>query len=284
MKNLLLLTDFSATADNAVSYGYQLAKEIKANVLLCNVVDIPAQIPQFETLVMPLPGYDYSLSDNEKELNKISERLEHQGPHADFRPVITCIEEAGRLSDVVTNLTQRHSIDLVIMGIHVNKGIIEWALGNHVNELIDLTKIPVLVIPKNSRYKKIRKMALAANHNNKELNAVSLISKLAKKLNAELFLFRVLDDQHGKEEIMAERGLLTEIKKLTGEVKFSVRTAVNGSVEKQLRSLSKVEHIDLLMMIHQHKSLLSDLVLGSHSRKMAGITDLPLLVVPENIN
>ena len=283
MKNLLLLTDFGSVADNAVTYGYQLAKELKANVFLCNVVDIPAQIPQFETLVIPLPGYDDSLSDKEDELHRIVKKLKQQDPDADFHPNVTCIEDAGRLSDVVAKMIEERHIDLVIMGIHVNKGIIEWTLGNHVNALIDLMKIPVLVIPKECGFRKINKITLAANHNNKELSPISLISNLAKKLDAELFLFRVMDDHDGNKEIIAERGLLTEIKKVTDQVKFSVRTAVNGSVEKQLKSLCKVENIDLLMMIHQNKPLLSDLVLGSHSRKMAYTTDLPLLVVPERI-
>jgi hypothetical protein len=37
MNNILLLTDFSAAAENAVIYGYRLAGQLKASVRLCNL-------------------------------------------------------------------------------------------------------------------------------------------------------------------------------------------------------------------------------------------------------
>jgi hypothetical protein len=46
MKTLLIPTDFSANSKHAASYGYNLAKLIKANVGLCNSVIVPAEIPQ----------------------------------------------------------------------------------------------------------------------------------------------------------------------------------------------------------------------------------------------
>lgn len=282
MKNLLLLTDFSRTADNAVEYGYQLAKELKANIVLCNIINIPAEVIQYEAPVWPIEVYDEAVSENENELQIVRQKLERQDPASDFRPSIICIEEVGRLTEKVVTIISQHHIDLIVVGAHIHKGLMEWALVNHVNELISIINTPIVVVPEESKFTTIRKIALAANYKNKELSSLSIVSTLAETLNAELFLFRVADDRKAKEESIAEHSLLEEIHRLTQKVKFTIRTAVNGPVEKQLKLLCKIEKINLLVMIHGYKSFIADIVRGSHSRKMAGITDIPLLVVPEN--
>jgi nucleotide-binding universal stress UspA family protein len=46
MKTFLVATDFSANARHAAEYGYSIAKQIKANIILCNAVIVPAEMPQ----------------------------------------------------------------------------------------------------------------------------------------------------------------------------------------------------------------------------------------------
>jgi nucleotide-binding universal stress UspA family protein len=284
MKNILLLTDFSATAENAVIYGYRLAGQLKSNVLLCNVMNIPAEIPQFEVPVLPLSGYDHMVSESKNELDQTRKKLGQLENDQDFHPFVTCIEEVGRVADTVIKLVRQQQVDLVIVGIHNHKGLVEWFLGNHVSELIDIAGIPVLIVPAESAYHDISKIAIAADHRDIDLDTLPLVSTFAKKLNAELFLFRVADQHNPKLDPTAEQRLTSRIKTLTDQLKVSVRTAIQGPVEKKLKLLCEAERIDLLVMIHRNRSLIEDILLVSHSRKMAGKTNIPLLVIPEKIN
>ena len=41
MKTILVLTDFSINADYVAHYALKLAQKIKANLLLCNIYQVP---------------------------------------------------------------------------------------------------------------------------------------------------------------------------------------------------------------------------------------------------
>jgi hypothetical protein len=53
MKKFLFPIDFSDNAKHALYYGYSLAKQVKANVIICNVIIEPAQIPQAGLVTWP---------------------------------------------------------------------------------------------------------------------------------------------------------------------------------------------------------------------------------------
>ena len=73
MKTLLIPTDFSANAKHAVEYGYNLAKQIKANVMLCNAVIVPAEMPQAGFVIWPMEEYDVLMDDSADELKKLKD-------------------------------------------------------------------------------------------------------------------------------------------------------------------------------------------------------------------
>ena len=58
MKKILIATDFSANAAHAAKYGYAIASQIKADVVLCNAFIVPAEVPQAGMLVWPQLEYD----------------------------------------------------------------------------------------------------------------------------------------------------------------------------------------------------------------------------------
>ena len=71
MKTILFPTDFSENSIHAVRYGYYLARQIKADIILCNAVIIPAEAPQDGLVVWPLEESDMLLKDSTSELVKL---------------------------------------------------------------------------------------------------------------------------------------------------------------------------------------------------------------------
>ncbi len=70
MKTVLISTDFSNIATHAAEYGYNLAKQIKADVILCNAVIVPAEIPQAGVVVWPMEEYSVLMEESAGELQK----------------------------------------------------------------------------------------------------------------------------------------------------------------------------------------------------------------------
>ena len=112
MKTLLIPTDFSPNAKHAVEYGYKLAKQIKANVILCNAVIVPAEMPQAGFIAWPMEDYDVLIDESTEELKKLKADLAHDKDA--FTPLISCFNEAGTTADVVNGIIAKKNIDLVV--------------------------------------------------------------------------------------------------------------------------------------------------------------------------
>ena len=283
MSNILLLTDFTTTGQHAVKFGHHLAVQLRSNITLCNVMDIQAEIPQFEVPVLPFLDYNYMVEKSEKDLHQLKAHLDKRSASQSFQPQINCLEEVGRFTDTVFRIAVNHQAELVILGEHQRKGLSEWVLSNHVKELIEVAKIPIIIIPSGEKIKKIEKIAVALKHPEKKKKELNQIYKLVERLNAELFIFRV--EENNAEKEMAEKARInTILKELKNTIKAHLRTAPNGPVEKQLRSLSESEKIDLMVMIHQKRGFFSDMFIRSHSQNMLGQTTIPLMIVQSHPN
>ena len=58
MKKLLIATDFSHNANHAAVYGYYLAKQLRANITVCNAFIVPAEVPQAGVVVWPMDDFN----------------------------------------------------------------------------------------------------------------------------------------------------------------------------------------------------------------------------------
>jgi nucleotide-binding universal stress UspA family protein len=114
MKTILFATDFSANARHAAEYGYSLAKLIRANIILCNAIIVPAEMPQAGLVVWPMEESDMLLIDSTKELQQLKTHLENADRGQGFKPGIVCKNESGAMTDVVQSVISNDLVDLVV--------------------------------------------------------------------------------------------------------------------------------------------------------------------------
>src|ERR1700693_3336994 len=105
MKKILIATDFSANAKRAAEYGYGIASQIKADVVLCNAFNVPAEVPQAGTLVWPQFEYDELLESANSELRRLNEYLKNNPGYSSFKPTITYTSAVGSVTDQITGVT-----------------------------------------------------------------------------------------------------------------------------------------------------------------------------------
>ncbi|MDB5012429.1 MAG: universal stress protein UspE, partial [Daejeonella sp.] len=202
MKTILIATDFSEGATHAVNYGYQLALQIKANIVLCNAVTVPAEMPQAGLSVWPSESYESLLQASIDDLDQLKSDLESFNVPTDFRPYISCVNNEGTIQAVVRSLTATQTIDLIIMGTHGSKGLNSFMLGNHTRSMIDDAKQPILFIPPTAKIKKVKKIAFAADFKHPEEDLVSFyaVLSLAKLLDAEIMLTHIYNENHNSSD------------------------------------------------------------------------------------
>lgn len=284
MKKILIATDFSANAKHAAEYGYTVASQIKTDVVLCNAFIVPAEVPQAGTLVWPQFEYDELLENCNSELKRLKEDLESKSGESGFKPTITCTSEVGAVTDVITEVSGKADVELTVMGTHGAGKLDTLLMGNHTRRMINDAKGPLLLVPSSAAVKPIRKVAFATDLNNPEedLKSIFALIPLLKKLNAELLLTHIYngDDPTYKFKQHIQQ-LLVELSNKADYPNIFYRIVNSNKAERGLEWLCDHGHVDVLAMVHRKHDFFENILIGSHTQKMADHVNIPLLVLPE---
>jgi nucleotide-binding universal stress UspA family protein len=282
MKTLLISTDFSKHAKHTAEYGYNLARQIKANIVLCNAVIVPAEAPQAGLVVWPMEESGELLYDSARELTHLKEHLEQANHTSYFQPVIRCINGPGILTDVINHIIANHEIGLVIIGTHGNNGLSTFLLDNHSQNMINDTTKPLLLVPPTAVIAPIKKIAFATDFKrpDHDQEAIYALIPLAKALNAEILLTHI-DDEKDLSHQLKQRAeqLMIELSDKADYPNIYYRVVKNASAEKGLEWLCEHGQIDMLAMLHRPHSFFDNLLRGSHTQKMASHIAIPFLVI-----
>jgi len=284
MKKILIATDFSANATHAAAYGYAIATQVKADVILCNAFIVPAEMPQGGILVWPQFEYDELVQSSTSELQQLKEQLDHNHKEGSFKPNTSCASEVGAVTDVITEITSKTDVELTVMGTHGAGKLDAFLVGNHSHRMINNTKGPLLLVPASAAIKPVKKVAFATDleHPERDLKAIYELIPLLKRLNAELLLTHIYngDDPTYKFKQHIQQ-LLVELSNKANYSNIFYRIVNSNKAERGLDWLCDHGHVDILAMVHWKHDLLDNLLIGSHTQKMAGHVHIPLLVIPE---
>jgi len=286
MKTILFPTDFSENAKHAIRYGYYLSRQIKADIILCNAVIIPAEAPQAGLVAWPMEESDTLLKDSTAELVKLKSFIEKSRNKSGFQPAISYLNQSGILTDVVNQIIANKKIDLVIIGTHGSSGLTTLLLGNHSRSMIDGVNSPLLLIPPAAKLSPVKKIAFATDFKNPEedIKSIAALADLAKPLNAEILLTHIYENADKSPEF--EQWIKQFVRELPAKIDFSkikyTMYKSNGA-QSGLEWLCDNGDIDILAIMHRSHTFIDSLFRGSQTQKIAGQIPIPLLVFPEKL-
>ncbi len=281
MKQILVPTDFSACADNAVDFAVQSAKIFPAEVIL---------VHSFE-----LTGNTYTdYMGINREFNQTL-LLETNHEFARVKSVIKETENinvesyvsTAALSESILNLTHEKDIDFIVMGTSGASGLREKLWGSKTASLIGKSHVPVMAIPVDYRWKKPARILLSTNHFEKELTLLDFLFQLAILYKAEVDVAVFTDEEPGTALTCMEhaRRIPEYEKKLRKHYKNEsvVVTHLYGKdFESALQDHTSKNEIDILAMVTYQRKFPDNLFHPNLTKKMAYHTKIPLLAIPAN--
>lgn len=141
VKNILVPTDFSAGADEALAYACDLAVRLGATVHLLHVLENPFAPGAFMEMYAP-PSPQYFV-DLEAQVEKKLEASVTPEQNAQVR-----IVRATRLGvpsvEILARLEEEPVIDLVVMATHGRGGVARLVMGSVTDRVIRSAPCPVL--------------------------------------------------------------------------------------------------------------------------------------------
>ena len=141
-RHLLIATDGSDLATDAVAHGLALAKALGAKV---TAVTVTEPFPSFAiadgSLALPLQEYEEAAAASAaKILADVSAAARMKGVDCDVVHV-----NDRRPAEGIVEAAKARGNDLVVMATHGRRGLSRLALGSQANEVVTLSPVPVLV-------------------------------------------------------------------------------------------------------------------------------------------
>ena len=278
MKTILVLTDFSINADYVAQYALRMAQDIGANILLCNIYQVPPGEETTDRLSWPMRACEEnSINDLGAQVAQLKSRLDREVSGNGFKPEIEQFSGEGTLSDAITKLTATHDILMAVISMHSTKSISGFFAADHAWDIIDHADFPVMVIPYQARFKPFRLLAFATAINESDLNVLESVASLAKYSNAHILITNI--KLGGKEGNLVKQFFDQKSTKVNYP-EIIYHEIAGQDVAESLKELSAHIGIDLLVMVHQRHNFFQELFGGSITRKMADHPGKPLLIFP----
>uniref|UniRef100_UPI0037BF30C1 universal stress protein n=1 Tax=Flavobacterium sp. TaxID=239 RepID=UPI0037BF30C1 len=186
MKKIVVPVDFSETSDNAFVYALEMAKRIKAELILLHTFEIPI----VDSQAMPI---DYATIYNTIELTN----LEH---FREKMPKLHAIAEARNLNHIdmkhimmdgdllvsIKKVIAQENIDLVVMGTNGAEGWWDSFIGTNTGSVIAGVAVPVLSVPAGVQFQKIDTIAFTTRFRKKDIEALIKVLFYAKRFHAKV--------------------------------------------------------------------------------------------------
>jgi nucleotide-binding universal stress UspA family protein len=269
MKTILVATDYSDAANNAVEYAASLAKETGAELLLFNVFKISIHASNSMASTSTI---DHQFQKSEDRLEEAAAEIaERHGIKVDYRLAKDDTVESLR------RYTASHAVDLVVMGIQSN--LIEYRIfGNTTTEVIQLMQFPLLVVPNEIAYNGIEKMMYACETSYlKEGCELGFLKQMVRELNAKLEVFHVLTNGSDTEDT---KEFEQSVGAILHDIDHTYRYVSNSKVDVGISVGLEQQAPDLLVMVPHKIGFFESLFKGSNTGQMTVKTRVPLLVIP----
>lgn len=273
MRTIIAPTDFSTISLNAVNYAADLAVAIQADLLLLNVVQIPATVSE-----IPLTEFEYDemTEEAERELSVMRSQLRLR-----TRNKIN-IELRMMVGSVYHELEEicAHKKPLAIVMASKGAGAVErFFVGSNTVYAVNNLKYPVLVVPQNTTFTGIRKIALASDLEDlADSKPIEVVKEWVKMFNSSLDIINVSTATGGSAAtVPGSISLLNQLSELQPKFFFIEK----DELEEGIYQFLEQQKPDLLMVIPRKHGFFEGLVHKSRTKAFILHPHIPVLAIAE---
>ncbi len=276
MKNILIPTDFSTNASNAIEFALELFK--------CEPIHFYLMHAYADEL------YKISHDRNDSYFKQQKEKLD-KGTNEKLSEVISGIQQKKHnpkhhfekisifesLVDAANDFVNKKDIDLVIMGTKGQTEDKKITFGSHTVQVFKYVRCPVMAIPKNYEFVQPKKILFPSDYmipyKRRELKLLDTIAYRFKSEVHSLYISDFEDLSH--RQIDNQRFLKESLPH--AELTFQLSGVKNKGVA--IMEYASENSMDLLVMVNSRHSFLEDMLYRSTVDQIALNPVIPFLVL-----
>ena len=270
MKRILIPTDFSKYADQAIEAGAMIAKKNNCEIILINMMELPGQMNDAITGETSIPEVMLFKRKTEQLLKSIKDRDYLKGI-----PITEVVRLDGAFEGI-SSYSKKNNIDLIVMGSHGSSGIEEIFVGSNTEKVVRLSAIPVLVIKTEAKYLDIKTIVFASDFSKEIKKPFLKMLEFSKLFEAKLNLVMICTPNSFKSTIAAEK----IIKEFVAEFDMPTYTTSiynDTNIEKGILNYSNVVNADLISICTHGRTALNHFFSGSITEDLVNHAAKPVI-------
>ncbi len=276
MKTILVPIDFSECSRNSALYAMELAKLMKAKILLFHAYHLPIYNEDNPKILFTETEIQES---SNFQLDRLKLELREGSPENKTVP-IDCLSTAGNPVEEIRFQADTRKADLLVMGVPEESKIRRTFFGSVTTTVLKRTKRPIIIVPQKATFKPLKKIAFAYDYleaiGKSTMDELKLFLKL---FNANLYVINVERPQERFTVQKAySRGHLEQ--ELT-EVDHSLVFPSNEDIVSGILDFDDRHQVDMLVMIPRRHNFLHKILHSSKTEKVAFMSHIPLLALHE---
>ncbi|MEK6152228.1 universal stress protein [Flavobacteriaceae bacterium 3-367] len=276
MKNILIPTDFSPNAWNALKYALGFFKGVHCNFYLLHVAPL-SEYPVMGHSFTPSLGETGMPSKNkldaftERAKNKAESKLHHFFPELHY----------GLLIDVTRRLVKEKKIDLIVMGTKGASGIKRLIIGSNTGDIITKVQCNTLVVPEHVVYGRPRMITFPTDYNIFYSHAIlETLSELVIANKAHLKVLHVVgSNENLSEDQQNNRAYLQDYLEEIFPKQHGFHLIDNRKITQGIQEFISEKQSDLTIMVAKNLNFLQQLLFDSTVEKVSFHTQVPFLVI-----
>lgn len=272
---ILSATDHSLRSKPALEFSFSLARDLKSELIVLNVFDIPPISPAV---------YDkyFKIAEEEEKQNSIkktSNFLDELDLKFDKKTVDHNINAVfGDPKEIIIQEAVKFKVDLIIAGSKGKSAIEKLVFGSTSSKIFGSVDIPVLAVPENTKYTGIKKIIFHSEYTDREINDLVKLCDMFRPLEPTFICIIMKDSQ---EELNSD-----ESKQIEGRIRealkcrnIDMRKIVSNDPIESLNSISQFENADILTITTKQRTFFENLFNPSKAKQLCFQSTVPLLTM-----
>jgi nucleotide-binding universal stress UspA family protein len=279
MMNILIPTDFSENAQNAIAYALAYFSDVAVNFYILHVShthtitkeEEQELFSDFDTEMQTVKSTSATLRE---EIRKY--QIRSQNPAHSFFP----LHENLNLVEAIRKNVIEKEIDYILMGTKGTTKINGAEMGSNTCDVITKVKCPILVIPENAKFNGIKNIAFLTDYNCIYRNKI--ITRLSETLDLHRSPLRVLHIKAQNTGLTAaqtdNKGFLHYFFK---DKKHSFHFVDNKDLEIGIQDFVETWDISLVSIVAKNLNLIQRLLFRPAVKSVSYSVNVPFLVLHE---
>ncbi|MCM4153411.1 universal stress protein [Arenibacter sp. N53] len=277
MKNILIPTDFSDNAWNAIKYGTALYHKTSCTFHIIHVNPISYNSGgEAAMYVSPELLEETILKESNEKLDhllKDIERLPLNTKHT-FRTTALY----GFFTDHIKQEVKDKNIDLIIMGTKGATGLKAVSLGSNTGNVLTKVRCAVLAVPEDAEYNTPREIGFPTDFQlSYDIKVLDHIKELTLMHKSALRFLYVAKKGEDLSEIQMNNK--TFLKNYFRENEHSFYTLTEKKLDDAVQAFVESRELDMLVMVAKNLNFLERILFKPAVEKISYHTKIPFLIV-----